>query len=125
MRVQYHSRKTHDGNKVWSVNRLVELSKDLPRQHVEIESIKELDEPYWFDENKNSTCRTILSHLRLVHEADLQYPIILSSDGRLMDGMHRVIKAALDGRKHILAVRFTIDPEPDYMNVSLDDLPYE
>jgi hypothetical protein len=31
------------------------------------------------------------------NEADLAFPIILSSDGRVMDGMHRVTKAATEG----------------------------
>ena len=57
--------------------------------------------------------------------ADLSFPIILSSDGRVMDGMHRVAKAVLLARSTIKAVQFRDDPEPDYVGVSPDDLPYE
>ena len=40
--------------------------------------------------------------------------------------MHRVPKALIQGRSHIEAVRFEIDPEPDYVGVlDPDDLPYE
>ena len=48
-----------------------------------------------------------------MEEADLTFPVILSNDGRAMDGMHRVAKAWLLGRKTIRAVKFPRDPEPD------------
>ena len=38
--------------------------------------------------------------------------------------MHRIGKALLEGRSDIEAVRFLIDPEPDYIDVPPDDLPY-
>jgi hypothetical protein len=41
-----------------------------------------------------------------------------------MDGMHRVCKALIEGRETISAVRFEEDPEPDYINVHPDSLPY-
>lgn len=124
MRKQYHSRTTEEGRKIWDVDRLVELSAGLPRILIPVKDIRELDEAFWFEEGPNPTCREILEHVRLVYETDLKYPIILSSDGRVMDGMHRVLKAALEGHESIEAVKFEQDPEPDYMNVSLDDLPY-
>ena len=42
-----------------------------------------------------------------------------------MDGMHRVCKAALLNRSTIEAVQFAADPEPDYIGVDPDQLPYE
>lgn len=59
----------------------------------------------------------------MIDEADLAFPIILSSDGRVMDGMHRVLKALLNGWQSIDAVRFERDPEPDFIHVAIDDLP--
>ena len=56
---------------------------------------------------------------------DLGFPIQLSSDGRVMDGMHRVAKAVLAGHDTIEAVRFVDDPEPDYVGVHPNDLPYD
>lgn len=56
--------------------------------------------------------------------ADLTYPIILSSDGRVMDGMHRVARALLEGETSIRAVQFRQDPPPDHRNCRPDDLPY-
>ena len=42
-----------------------------------------------------------------------------------MDGMHRVAKAYMLGHESIDAVQFDIDPEPDYIDVPIDDLSYE
>ena len=61
----------------------------------------------------------------MIEAADLNFPIILSSDGLVMDGMHRVGRAAMLGRATIEAVRFTQDPYPDYVGVQPDDLPYD
>ncbi|MFC1679154.1 hypothetical protein ACFL2T_02960 [Elusimicrobiota bacterium] len=90
-----------------------------------LDSIREIDEPFWFgDRNDKATCRAIVEHMRLTKETDLSFPIILSADGRLMDGMHRVAKALLEGRETIEAVKFVQDPKPDYEDVFPDDLPY-
>ena len=50
-----------------------------------------------------------MEHARLIDAADLSFPIILSADGRVMDGMHRVAKAALPGHETIAAVQFASD----------------
>jgi len=126
MRKQYHFRPSDRGLLAWDIDRLVRLSSQLPRIHVGLDSIRELDEPFWFgDESDPPTCRAILEHVRFIEAADLSFPIILSSDGRVMDGMHRVVKAVLLGRETIEAVRFTVALEPDYVGVRPEDLPYE
>lgn len=125
MRKQYHFRQSDGDTLVWDCDRLVKLSRDLPRMVVPLDSIRELDEGYWRDdEDPHLTCREIVEHVRLILDADLSYPIILSADGRVMDGMHRVARAVLEGRREIEVVRFVRDPEPDYRNVSAGDLPY-
>jgi hypothetical protein len=122
MRKQYHFRPSAAGLKAWDVDRLVALSRHLHSESVSIASIRELDKTYW---GEPMTCRVVADHARLINESDLSYPVILSSDGRVMDGMHRVLKALLLGRSHIAAVRFVSDPEPDFVGVDPDDLPYD
>jgi hypothetical protein len=39
--------------------------------------------------------------------------------------MHRIACALLEGRTHITAVRFPVDPEPDHRGVRPEDLPYD
>jgi hypothetical protein len=60
-----------------------------------------------------------------VEEHRESYPVILSSEGRIMDGMHRVLKVLNQGESHIRAVRFTADPEPDFVGVDPDELQYD
>ena len=124
MRKQYHPVPSDEGLRVWDVDRLVELSRDLPVEQVPLEEIWELDEVRWFNEKEPPTCRALLEHLRLVLEADPSHPILLGADGRVMDGMHRILKVVLEGRASIPAKRFPEDPEPDYIGVELDELPY-
>ncbi|MFW8565343.1 hypothetical protein [Orrella sp. 11846] len=38
--------------------------------------------------------------------------------------MHRVVKAYLQGRTSVLAYQLPVLPEPDYVGVDQDDLPY-
>src|SRR5262245_26636006 len=121
MRKQYHFRPGEAGLKAWDVDRLVALTRHLEPELVPVASISELDEPYWGE----MTSREVAEHARLIGECDLSFPIILSSDGRIMDGMHRVLKALSQGESHIKAVRFRVDPEPDYVGVKPEDLPYE
>ena len=122
MRKQYHFRPGDSGLRAWDVDRLVALSRHLKPHWVALAEIRELDEFYW---DGRMTPRDISEHARLIHEADLAYPIILSRDGRVMDGMHRAAKAAMLGQTQLLAVRFEVDPEPDFVGVDPDDLPYD
>ena len=125
MRKQYHFRPTENGTLIWNVDRLVKLSAGFPVIDIPVHSIQELDKTFWFDANDSlPTCRRIAQHAKLITETDLKYPIILSKCGEVMDGMHRVCKAFIEGRELIKAVQFVVDPEPDYVNVSPDDLPY-
>jgi len=88
-------------------------------------AIRELDEPYWSTGyDAPLTCRALVEHLSLIEQVDLSFPIILSSDGRVMDGMHRVAKALMRGDQFVQAVRFAEDPAPDYVGVRPNDLPY-
>lgn len=120
LRKQYHFRPGDSGLRAWDVDRLVQLTSKVTPQSVPLSSIRELDEPYWGP----MTPRDVGEHARLIDECDLNHPIILSSDGRVMDGMHRVLKAVAQGESHIMAVRFDADPEPDYVGVKPEDLPY-
>ncbi|WP_130804484.1 hypothetical protein [Acinetobacter ihumii] len=123
MRKQYHFREVGEDSYIWDVHRLVALSKNLKTKKVFLSQIIELNEAYWFPEQVPTT-QQILDHIQLIEQADLAYPIILSADGRVMDGMHRVAKAKLQGDLEIIAVQFEQTPTPDFINVHEDDLNY-
>src|ERR1700761_7478612 len=126
MRSQYHFRPSPRGLLAWNVHRLVKLSQNLKHVQVPLQAIRELDEAYWSNGvGQHMTCRDVVDHARLIRDCDLRYPVILSSDGRVMDGMHRICKALLEGLEAIEAVRFVNDPEPDCVGVHPDELPYD
>ena len=125
MRKQYHFRPGPEGLRAWDIDRLVALTEPLPVIHVPVAAIRELDETYWYDHGYAPTCRSVAEHAQLINEADLRFPIILSADGRVMDGMHRVAKALIQKVDALPAKRFAEDPAPDHVGVRPDDLPYE
>jgi hypothetical protein len=125
MRKQYNLRPSKDGLRAWDVDRLIELSKNFPVKNILLSEIKEVNETYWFkDPSQLPTGVAILEHIKLMEEASLEYPIILCANGRLMDGMHRVMKALQQGHTDIKAVQFETTPEPDFIGIPADELPY-
>jgi hypothetical protein len=127
VRKQYHFWPAADGGgfDAWDVDRLIELSCGLPVETVPLDSIDDLDTAYWFDGSAEiPTVRKVVEHTRLILEADLTYPIILGHDGRVMDGMHRVARALMEGRAEIDAVRFSSPLEPAFRRCRPHDLPY-
>ena len=96
----------------WDVQTLWELSAGLPVKKVGMDSFPNFDKPCWF-QNGEATVRNISIHAKRIFETDLNYPVILSSQGELMDGMHRIAKAWIIGWTEIPAVQFETDPPPD------------
>ncbi len=123
IRKQYHFRPSSKGYYAWDVSKLIGLAESLPVILIEVEKIKELNENYWYGESIPSV-RSVAEHARLVFECDLQFPIILSSDGRVMDGMHRVARALMQNEKFIRAKQFITDPLPDFADVHPEELDY-
>jgi len=126
MRRQHHFRQSEAGLLAWDVHRLIVLSRGLPVSCIALSAVAELDEAYWWDaDSPPLTCRQVIEHMQLVEAADLQYPIILCPQRRVMDGMHRVAKALLLGKSDVAAVRLPELPSPDHVGVDLDDLCYD
>lgn len=90
----------------WSVPRLIQLSKDLPVMEIPLVHIN------MYHSFESMSMRDFIGHMKSVLSADLSYPIILDEDGDIMDGRHRLMKALLDGRETIKAVRFESNPSP-------------
>jgi hypothetical protein len=83
---------------------------DLP-----LDGLKILDEVVWFGGPKNGkpTVRNIAEHARDILSADLDWPIIVTQSGEVLDGAHRIARAYLERRSHIRAVLITDYPPPD------------
>lgn len=124
-RKQYHSRFVNGDRHIWDVHELVRISADLPVLDIPLAEIMELDETWWYEPGGDPpTSRSVADHAKLIQATDLAYPIILCPEGRLMDGMHRVCKAYMQGHQTIKARRLKVLPPPDYVNRDLDELPY-
>jgi hypothetical protein len=120
-----HSRAVPGGRAVWYTERLWALSAGLPVEDVAIADVAELDADCWFGADRVPSVRAVAEHAARIAAADLSHPIILSADGRLMDGGHRLAKAWLAGATHVRAVRFREDPAPDYFVRDPADPPVE
>jgi len=94
------------GKSQWSVARLITLSKELEVMEIPLKHLNV------YNRYENLTLREMVMHFRAVNDADLKYPIILDEDGEIMDGRHRVMKALLNDKKTIKAVRFDKNPDP-------------
>lgn len=102
-----------DGTKrIWQTERLWELAKSLPVKPVAIASIAAFDEVTWFG-RLEPTCRRVAEHAKRIQAATFEHPILLSDEGWVMDGMHRIGKAYLLEMETIQAVQFSPTPEPD------------
>lgn len=114
---EYCSSRPEDGNplKYWYIDTLIELSQKLPTIEVDIEELKELDRVAWYGNNIHHgrlTIRDVVNHTKRIYNADTSIPIILTSEGKLLDGFHRLAKAYLTGLKKLPAKQFIINPEP-------------
>jgi len=126
IRPQYHFRWVEGDVHIWDVRKLLELAKHLEVIQVPLSQIKEIDEPYWFDHGgPKPTCRNVLAHVEQALKTDLNYPILLCAEGRVMDGMHRVIKALHIGEATIKARQLVKTPPPDHLNKDPKDLSYQ
>ena len=65
MRKQYYFRPSPRGVQAWDVDRLIALTKDLPRRDVALEELGELDRP-WSGDGEHQTWR----ELRRTHADD-------------------------------------------------------
>lgn len=111
-RMKHKHGRIIDGRRhFWDVEKLWELSKNLPVHKIKIDSIKELDQDCWFADSGSRpipTIRNVAFHCQRIINANMEYPILLCSDGQLIDGGHRIAKALIDEKSEIDAVYITL-----------------
>lgn len=111
--VEYGKQVHKVGNKLWYVSTLVELAKQIPIEMRKIEDIRAVKLNLPLLKDHGVTHLEIAYHMKVSMNANMDYPIILAKDGRIMDGHHRVIKALAFGIPEVKVVQFKVDPEPD------------
>jgi hypothetical protein len=110
----YYATRHGGREEIYYVERLWKLAESLPVREVPIDSL-DIDKPVWFH-GQCPPLTEVVEHFEKVLSADLDYPLIVSAAGKVMDGFHRLVKARLEGRRTIRIVRFEVDPEPDEVN---------
>ena len=95
--------------KVWMVSALITQAKDLPVKEIPMDYIS-----LGFNIG-DMPVREFVSHMKLILDADMSYPIILDEDAELFDGRHRMAKALLEGHETIKVQRFEEDPPATYI----------
>lgn len=97
--------------KVWTVTNLIARTKDLEPFELPLAAIY-LGTDVWKPE---SSPYGMAFHMRRALDVNTDYPVILSEEGFIMDGWHRVLRALIDGKPTIKAVRFSKTPAHDYL----------
>lgn len=106
----------HDGSMpFWRMPTIWSAADGKPIVMVAIEGLQILDEVVWFGGPKDvkPTVRKIAEHARDMMNADLGYPIVMTTSGDVLDGAHRIAKAYLQGQHSVAAVLLDDWPPPD------------
>lgn len=98
-----------DQNKKWRLATLLKASKNLEVFDLHLMSIDIERYPWGF---KDWNFSLFLHHCKRMEELS-DDPIILTPNGYICDGWHRLAKAILDGKETIKAVRLEVMPEED------------
>jgi len=100
-----HTYSNEDGE--WDVEELWKAAAGLEPVLMPVAEVADLEEILdshtWSD--GPLTVREILDHVDRMADADLTYPIILTPEGWIGDGVHRLMKAWREGVERVLVVR--------------------
>jgi len=107
-KIYVHDNTCTYGDKSWDVGTLFAASKDLEPYDLQLSAL-DLSMPFATADTISLFCY----QMKRVQDADLSYPIIQAPDGWIMDGLHRIVKAIMNGATTIKAVRLPVLPEPD------------
>ena len=99
--------------KVWTVTNLIARAKDLVPFDLPLAAIYSGSEVW----PAVGSAYGIAHHVRRALDVDISHPIIMCQQGFIMDGWHRVLRALIDGKTMIKAVRFAETPPHDYVKV--------
>jgi hypothetical protein len=128
------SHLTTQGDDTYDVYRLIEHAESLPVETVSIHLLNDNKQNIcWDDDQKQMISPSVVleaigssrpvdwdilirthpnltEHLQKVRDANLQYPLLVFGEKELLDGMHRLVRAWIDGVDSIKIKRFTAMP---------------
>ena len=107
----------------WKCSTLWKLAESMPVEDVPLDSFDWTNDNFTVPIPKDRPLlwRDVGDHTKRILNTNLKYPIIISAEGHIMDGMHRVLKCYIFGVPSVKAVRFTVTPPPD-MLIPLDEI---
>ncbi len=113
--VYFPKTKLYPYERTWNLDQIWDASSSLEVFQVKVNTL-------WDNRYKNAWCwqhedevlnnQFFLHHMRRVLNSDLNYPIILSEEDLIFDGVHRLVKAKHLDLKYINCVKFKKDPNP-------------
>jgi len=114
-RILYASPQPDGRTPYWTMQTIWTAAKGAPEISVNIEELNILDAVVWFGgpQNVEPTIRRVAERARDIFNADINYPIIMTKSGDVLDGAHRIAKAYLQGVSVLRAVVLDDYPPPD------------
>lgn len=101
---EWHAR----GNQLWRQSTLIGASKDLEVYDLPVYAL-DLDAYPW---DERMSVANFVDHAHRMRNAGC-WPVIISPDGEVLNGWHRIAHAVINGRTSVTAVRLETMPPPD------------
>lgn len=98
------------GDRMWRVSDLVKAIENEPVYEIPLAFIDLASHSF----GTEGGLVDFAIHMRHVNESDSSFPVIFDQWGRILDGRHRIVKAIMEGRTTIRAVRIPDGTEPTY-----------
>lgn len=103
--------ETTEGGDFWKATTLYDAAKEqkckvyrLPIEHID------LSDTHW---KGVGNVDSLAYHYKRTMATDLKYPVLVGPLGNIMDGWHRILKALIEGKTFVKAIRLDSVPEPD------------
>jgi hypothetical protein len=96
----------------WSTNDLIKAAEGLEPFLVPLASIDTSHQNF-----EVNCLDDFIYNVHRVNESSLEYPIIFDVYGVICNGYHRVVKAIIEGRRDILAVRLEVMPNSELLPI--------
>lgn len=113
--VYFPETKLYPYKRQWNLQNIWKQTENFEVQQIKVSDL--WDTRYknaWCWQHEDETINNLffLHHMRRVLDADLNYPIILSEENLIFDGVHRLVKAKHLDLEYINYVKFSKDPLP-------------
>ena len=113
MTTQFEGHTYSDGKAVWTVEELWLAADGLPVELMRVELfVEQLEGTCWTHTGTEASPNWVLEHTRRILDADMDFPIIIDKGGIVLDGIHRLCKAVLEGREFVSVQRLVQMPSP-------------